>query len=376
MSSTKPNNTGDNDLAAHQNLRIGIVGHGELGEMSGRAAQKVDGVDVVAVADVSEQGLAAADEIYEEATCYNTRGDAEYTDMLDQEDLDGVIVATPHSLHFDQINQALERGIAVETDKPLTVGPENAAKLVEKSRAKDVPVAVGYQRQFQQYGAIRDIIESGVLGEVGSVDAYLAQNWIQKHRGEWRHVPEISGGGNLMDSGSHLMYGVLAATDAVVNEVSAQMDWYDQGIEEVAQLDAKLDREGQEGVIDADIEVRGYTEDDETWKEHVEIKGSEADLVWDDTGEGQDLYLRTNNGVKAIDFSETGYFAASDFDNANQAKINEYVELIRTPRETPQVSAEDAFKVVAATAAAYESAHNGGQNVEVENDPLAYLEGP
>nr|WP_223302219.1 Gfo/Idh/MocA family oxidoreductase [Haladaptatus sp. R4] len=67
--------------------------------------------------------------------------------MLDEEELDAVLIGTPHVFHYEQIMDALDQGLHVLCDKPLTTDREKAREVVQRSEAaEDQVLMVGYQR--------------------------------------------------------------------------------------------------------------------------------------------------------------------------------------------------------------------------------------
>jgi predicted dehydrogenase len=353
---------------SEKDLNLGIVGYGELGSVSGQAIEQIENANVMAVADAVETHLENAQHSIDDVNIYDTGSeeelidDSEYRRMIQENDLDGVVITAPHNMHHPFGMTALEEGAAVAMEKPLTIKPEHGAELIELSEETSLPVAIGYQKQFQHFGDIADAIDYGLIGDVEEVDGYLAQEWINEDH-DWRLIPEFSGGGNLMDSGSHLMYGILSSVDGEFTNLEADMTpSHIEGIEKSASLDGEIEIDGR--TVDAHIEVHGETEDDSYWNEYLEIKGSDATLVWDNT-DNQRLYV--SKPEHEFDLN----YGGSEYDDATRAKLEDFVDALRDGGE-PEVSARDAFKVVAATDAAYES-DKFVEPVSVDNNPENYL---
>ena len=86
-------------------------------------------------------------------------------------------------------------------------------------------LVLGYQRHYQpEFLYIRDRLASGVMGEVQFVQGLQCQGWLTGCAGTWRHTQELSGGGQLNDSGSHLLAVLLFVTGLTVDRVAAFMD--------------------------------------------------------------------------------------------------------------------------------------------------------
>ena len=91
-------------------IRVGFIGTGGNARGHIRQVAQIEGTEVVAFADPSERALEAAQE-HIDGTVPTF---ADYIEMLDSVEMDGVVISTPHTLHYEQVMAALERGIHVE----------------------------------------------------------------------------------------------------------------------------------------------------------------------------------------------------------------------------------------------------------------------
>lgn len=86
--------------------------------------------------------------------------------MIEKSKIDGVIICSPHSNHFNQTKMALEKGIDVLVEKPAVINYEEAVelkKVIEKTKRN---VVVGYQRHYNPLiKSIANLIKSNKLGE-------------------------------------------------------------------------------------------------------------------------------------------------------------------------------------------------------------------
>jgi predicted dehydrogenase len=351
-------------------MKVGISGLGNLGYDSMESIeQDIEGVETAAVMDIDE---VAFDDIEEDSDIDQF---LDYEEMISRDDLDSVIITTPHSLHYEQAKMALEEGKDVFIEKPFTVEPESAAKLADLADEKGLELGIGVQKRSQHYGPMKDIIASGGIGKVESVEASLEQEWLDADHG-WRLNHELSGGGNLMDSGYHLVDGVLYATNGEPVEVDAEMNWSEiKGIETDANLDVKLDIES-EGVdggriddqVSAEMYVSGECHGPYEWKEQVMIEGSKADLKWshivyhDERGDQRRLELIDDEGTEI-------YFPDR---NPTTAKLEDFFESVRNGSK-PVADAYDSLDQVSLIRSAYQS-EEAGEPVSVETDPKALVD--
>ncbi|MEF8851353.1 MAG: Gfo/Idh/MocA family oxidoreductase [Haloarculaceae archaeon] len=325
-------------------IRLGAVGLGGLGTMQLYGVADRDDVEIVAGADVAR----TARENFEDG--FDAPAYADYEAMLDGEDLDAVTIVTPHTLHYEQTRACLERDLHVLLEKPMVTGTRDAVDLVRRAREHDLVLQVGYQRHLHPgYRAVRETLQSGEIGDVHMASCYLAQDWISGQEGAWRTDPELSGGGQLIDSGSHLLDALLWTTDSEAREVAAVMDYRDHDVDVNTALSATL--EGPDGPITASV---GISADGTGFEEGL--------VVW-----GTDGYLRFGQGELTV-FDGGGdpdseEFDAGDYQEQTAAKVAAFLGAVRGERENP-VPGEYGLRVTALTEAAYR-ARESGETVDV-----------
>jgi predicted dehydrogenase len=187
-------------------LRIGIIGTGGMGASHGERVMNRKDAHVTAVADTAPAALERA----RQRLFKGRKSAAEYEDwrkMLDGEALDGVIVATPHTQHYEQVKAALEKGLHVLVEKPMTTKAAHAREVAALAEKAGKVLAIAYQRHgHRPYQTARQIVQSGALGKVRFISVLIAQDTGENFTNPkyWRAVPELSGGGHFMDTGSHL----------------------------------------------------------------------------------------------------------------------------------------------------------------------------
>ena len=204
-------------------IRIGAIGCG------GIAGKHIDtflarpDTDIVGLMDPDPNSLSRT--VARFAGLSGTPEFEDHNEMIDECDLDAVVICSPHNVHFRQIMNSLEAGLHVLTEKPMVCTIEDACEVMEKEEEVDRIVAVAYQRHCQgQFQYIRNAIESGQAGQVRYLSALQGQAWLYLTEGTWRQKMELSCGGQLNDSGSHLIDIILWMTGLAVDEVSASID--------------------------------------------------------------------------------------------------------------------------------------------------------
>lgn len=101
------------------NLKLGLIGCGWYGMVDVQAAFKVGGVEVIAICDVDSQHTEECADKIERLQGKRPRTFKRYEDLLEVQELEGLIIATPPHWHALQFSAALERGLDVYCEKPL-----------------------------------------------------------------------------------------------------------------------------------------------------------------------------------------------------------------------------------------------------------------
>lgn len=149
-----------------------------------------------------------------------------FDDFIRGPDADAVLISSPHTLHADQVCASFERGLHVLCDKPLTTSVADALRVIAARDASGRAGAVAYQRHGDgAWRWLRSVVTDGRFGRVRAVNSHLGQEWLQLTGGSWRQDLSLSGGGQLNDSGSHMLDVLLWATGLRASVVTAQMDY-------------------------------------------------------------------------------------------------------------------------------------------------------
>ena len=167
------------------------------------AYKKSPYVQVVAAADINPQNLAAAAAQHAIPATY-----ADYREMLEREVLDAVDISTPNNTHYAASLDAIARGVNVICEKPLGMNREETRRMAAAAREAGVKTAVNFTyRNVPAARFVKEIIESGEIGEVYHVIASYNQGWLVDPSSPrvWRLDKKVTGTGVLGDLGSHLI---------------------------------------------------------------------------------------------------------------------------------------------------------------------------
>lgn len=204
-------------------VRVAMVGSGGFARYHMRNFLEVPEAEIVGLADTSEAALETARTQIPQLA--DVPVDTDYRKLLDRVQADAAVVATPHTLHADQAVECFDRGLNVLVDKPMVTTVADAHRLIAKRDQTGKVGMVSYQRHTQgEFRYIKQKVESGEYGKVQLVQATLGQEWKRGTQGSWRQDPALSGGGQLNDSGSHMLDVLLWMTGLKAQTVAAHCD--------------------------------------------------------------------------------------------------------------------------------------------------------
>ncbi|MDQ3327583.1 MAG: Gfo/Idh/MocA family oxidoreductase, partial [Chloroflexota bacterium] len=179
-----------------QNLRIGIVGCGGIG---GRhlLSYKNNGYTPTALADAFPEAASNA------ADKWGGKPYGDWREMFTHEQLDAVSVCTPPNVHREVSVAALEAGIPVLCEKPMTTKLEDAEAIAQAAEATGTLFFIGHCHRFQpQIQKLRELIDAGELGAVRMFRTRIGFNF-PRAESSWFTDAEVSGGGILIDTHVH-----------------------------------------------------------------------------------------------------------------------------------------------------------------------------
>jgi predicted dehydrogenase len=181
-------------------MRVGIVGAGLQGRRRSQALREVDGSELVMIADVRQDAAAA---LAADAGCLAT---SQWEDVVTRDDVEAVVVCTPPHLHAPISIAAMRAGKHVLCEKPLAATVAEAEDMARIARERGVKLKCGFNlRHHPGVQQARQWFERGRIGEIMFVRCRYGIGGRRSYDQEWRTKAEISGGGELMDQGIHLL---------------------------------------------------------------------------------------------------------------------------------------------------------------------------
>jgi predicted dehydrogenase len=328
-----------------EKIKLGFIGVGGIAQGHVERSLKLPDVEIVALADTSD---ASIDRTIEKHALKGVATYSRYQDLLEKAGVDAVIISTPHTQHYQQIVDSLDAGAHVLVEKPMVTRGEDGWALVEKMKGESKVLGLAYQRHCSPaYRYIKQQIASGDHGKVQFISAVLMQGWAKGTKGSWRQDPALSGGGQINDSGSHVVDMMLWATGLVPDKVFAFMDNRGTPVDINSSVSMQFVG-GAQGTIAVIGDFPGWYEDNSYWTD------------------GADFSFRTGPGFKVHgpDGKEI------EVDLPAETNINE--NFIRAIQGKEEIAAKpiDGLRTITLTEALWKSAATG-QVVDVDRKPWA-----
>lgn len=230
----------------HRKLKMGMIGGGKdafIGAIHRRAAfmdnliELVCGVFSVDPEISQESGkeyFLPANRVY---NSYHEMFEKEMQ-LPEDERMDFVTIVTPNKWHFEPAMMALERGINVVIDKPITLTLEEA-KLLQK-KVEETGLTLALTHVYSGYPAVKEAkerIASGELGKLRRIYVEYTQGWLSKrieleggNNAGWRTDPKRTGkAGTMGDVGTHAWHLAEYISGLKVKEMCAELRTFVEG---------------------------------------------------------------------------------------------------------------------------------------------------
>jgi len=134
-----------------------------------------------------------------------------------------VVLATPHSLHTDQVVRVAAAGKPVFCEKPFALKRADAERSVEACRRAGVALGVGTNKRFwPSMVELRRVVKSGALGRIMLIEGHYSNENSGMHFSAWRDSPDESPGGGMTGTGIHLLDAFVSIAGPV-SEVNARL---------------------------------------------------------------------------------------------------------------------------------------------------------
>ena len=205
-------------------LNVAFVGCGNMSHPHAKNFLAIPEAKVVALCDIDAAKMGGVGKKYFPDAAQFTS----YDGLLEASKklaLDGVVIITPHTLHHGQIKSALEAGLHVLTEKPMVTSSQHAYDLWKTVKKTGKILAISFQSTYtREFAFIAAERGAGRLGKIQLISGLLNQAWLGVTTNTWRQNPELSGGGQMYDSGAHMLNAFIWLINEPVVEVACFYD--------------------------------------------------------------------------------------------------------------------------------------------------------
>ena len=186
----------DSEVLPASRLGLGLVGAGAFGEFCLKAYSEMEGLSIVAVADIDSQRAS-------ELAPHGAKVYRDYTELLADQDVSIVAINTPPFLHGKMIRMAAEAGKHVFVEKPLAINLEEAFQAAEAVRSANVQLGIDYVlRHHPIHLLAAKVIQSQALGKFHhwSLENFATNDTLLPDHWFW---DQSKSGGILVEHGVH-----------------------------------------------------------------------------------------------------------------------------------------------------------------------------
>lgn len=182
-------------------VKIGIIGTGNIGKEHIKAFQQLENITVEAVTDTYLPGAQQTAKQFDIPKVFPS-----VDELLKDSSIEAVVISVPNKFHAQLTIQSLEHGKHVLLEKPMALSLEDAKSIVAAQRATGGLVMISHQMRWEwEVLQLKEQVDKGAFGRIYHAKA----GWMRRKGipgwGTWFTRKEFSGGGPLIDIGVHML---------------------------------------------------------------------------------------------------------------------------------------------------------------------------
>ena len=204
-------------------MNIAIMGAGEIAAKMALTLQPLKEANCYAIAARDQERAQAFADKYGFRRAYGS-----YLDMLADEYVNLVYIATPHSHHYEHIKMCLEHGKHVLVEKPFTANAAQAEEVMEMARERGLLVTEAmWTRYMPMVQTVREVVASSMIGRISSLSACIGYPLENRER---LRRPELAGGA-LLDVGIYALHFASIVFGDRLKSISASCTKLETGVD-------------------------------------------------------------------------------------------------------------------------------------------------
>ena len=326
-------------------FRMGLVGCGRISQAYIQAIDCLPDVKLVSAMDVEPDAVKTT------AEATGSRGFTDLESFMDESALEGAIICTPPRHHEPVSCALLERGIHVLCEKPFATNRTAAMRMINAAKERNMVLMMASKfRYVEDITRAKSIVQSGTLGDIHFFENRFLGQVNMKDR--WNSDPELSGGGVLIDNGTHsvdIVRYLFGPVTSIHAHTGRQL--HDLPVEETGFFSFTAN-----GNVIGNVYLSWSLKIEED--AYIKIHGTEGSLT---IGWKESKY-HNNGHFPSIPFG-VGYNKIEAF----RRNVGNFVNCVKRCEE-PIITLEDALASVLVIESAYESMQNNACYELIEND--------
>lgn len=223
-------------------IKVAVVGLGDIAKSMLLIFKVTRGITVVDLCDINPERLKKQSKLFKNAGKYT-----DFNEMFKKTTAEAVYLAVPHNLHYPIMQKAIESGLHILCEKPITIKTENALEVLEQADKAGIKIAVNYQYRYDKscYRLVR-AVQNNDLGKINFIRCAVpwSRNDDYFKTAPWHASKEKAGGGTLITQGSHLLDIILwmcSSSIVKADGVCKQLKFKDTEIEDFCFTEFELE---------------------------------------------------------------------------------------------------------------------------------------
>ena len=310
-------------------LNWGIIGTGWIAGEMGDALNRVN-QEIYAVCDASIEGAKAYQKKHNVKKAY-----ANLDDMLEDENIDIVYVATPHSMHYGMIKKAVLKNKHVFCEKAITVNDTQLKEVIELARARNLVISDGTTLfHMPLYQKVQEIIQSGKLGKVKMIQVNFGS--CKEYDVNNRFFAKNLAGGALLDIGVYAVGFARYFMTSKPNVVLTTANFFETGVDETSGIILK-NKESEMAVISLTMRAkqpkRGLIALEEGYIEIYDFpRANKATITY--TADGHQEVIEIGESALALDYEikDMENYVINQSGETNLTYVHDVIETLTSVR--------------------------------------------
>ena len=181
-------------------MRIGIIG---LGRQGWRLAKAIKEAGDVLVVGATEKKCKNSQIFADNFKCEIINN---WQELVKRDDIEAIVICTPPSLHAKMSIAALKNNKNVFCEKPLALSSDEAQEIIKEAQKRNLKLKCGFNlRHHPAVVKAKERVDKGLIGKPFLIRCCYGIGGRKGYEKDWRAKKEISGGGQLMDQGVHII---------------------------------------------------------------------------------------------------------------------------------------------------------------------------